>query len=93
MIIHYFLRKHFLLQVILIQRYDSFQNLIRLNSFRPLYSIISVNLYSIGSITEEDESVEESQASLKLEDTATLLQNFEKSVNNAIEAFKGKNRF
>ena len=49
-------------------------------------------MYSIGSITEEDESLEESQASLKLEDTATLLQSFEKSVNNAIEAFKGKNR-
>ena len=48
-------------------------------------------MYSIGSITEEDESIEESQASLKLEDTATLLQSFEKSVNNAIEAFKGKN--
>ena len=77
----------------MIQYYDQSKNYIYLNSFRPLYRIISVNLYSIGSITEEDESVEESQASLKLEDTATLLQNFEKSVNNAIEAFKGKNRF
>ena len=50
-------------------------------------------MYSIGSITEEDESLEDSQASLKLEDTATLLQNFENSVKNAIEAFKGKNCF
>ena len=50
-------------------------------------------MYHIGSITEEDESLEESQASLKLEDAVTTLQNFEKSVNLAIEAFKGRHRF
>ena len=50
-------------------------------------------MYSIGSITEEDESLEESQASMELEDAVTTLQNFEKSVNWAIEAFKGNHRF